>query len=164
MEVKPRVQEFPVTACWGMWGTGPMVYEYGFHTFSNSSNCGYLKHEKNWSEDRIGHRIHGQTEELEWGKIGTRENSGDPGSKTNGQTHRGTLCHSVHNPNSRERAFECPSLGHMLTPCIEEEEHWSPASTRAVSIEGMGIQLPGEGGVDLGQTKRQSLYSVTESL
>ena len=32
-------------------------------------------------------------------------------------------CVTTHNPKSRERAFEGPSLGHMLIPCVEEEGH-----------------------------------------
>lgn len=95
-------------------------------------------------EDMIGHRVHRTIEELEYGKIGTRENSGDPGGKTTGQIHQGTLGHSAHYSDSRERAFECPHLGHMPIPCTEETEHCLAVSTRAVSFEGMRVHLPGE--------------------
>ena len=79
-EGEPCVQGLPVTSCCGIWGTGPMTCEFRFHAFSNFSNSGYLKHKRNWSEDRMYHRIHGQTKELAWGKIGARENSGNQGS------------------------------------------------------------------------------------
>ena len=80
VEGEPCVQGLPVTSCCGMWGTGTMMCEFIFHAFSNCSNSGYLKHKRNWSEDRMCHRIHGQTKELAWGKIGARENSGNQGS------------------------------------------------------------------------------------
>lgn len=47
MEVKPHVQGFPVIVYWGMGGTGPLVYEFGFHAFSNRNNCACLKHKRN---------------------------------------------------------------------------------------------------------------------
>lgn len=119
MGVKPHVPVFPITACWVHVCTGLMVHEFGYHTLSNRNNSDYLGHEKNWLEDMIGHRIHKNTEELEWGKMGTRD-SGNPGGKTNRQIYQETLCHSVCFTNSRERAFECPSLGHMLILCTEE--------------------------------------------
>lgn len=38
-------------------------------------------------------------------------------------------CVTTDNPKSRERAFEGPSLGHMLIPCMEEEGRWLTALT-----------------------------------
>lgn len=116
-------------------------------------------------EGMIGRRVHRTIEELEYGKIGTRENSGDPGGKTNGQIHQGILGHSGHYSDSRERAFECPHLGHMSIPCAEETEHCLAVSTRVVCFEGMRIHLPRERKVDPGKQKnRRSLHSITGSL
>lgn len=38
-------------------------------------------------------------------------------------------CVATDNPKSRERAFEGPSLCHMLIPCVEEEGCWLTALT-----------------------------------
>ena len=92
MEVRPRVQgsQLPRAAEACVWGPdGAWVWMSCCSQQEN--NSGDLKHERNWIKVIIDHRIHRKPKELEWGKIGTRENSRDPGGKTNGQIHQEIL-------------------------------------------------------------------------
>lgn len=100
MEVRPLVRGFPVTACcWGLCSWAWWCMGLDVMLFATENNSGDLKHERHWIKDVIDHRIHRAPEDLEWGKMGTRENSGDLGGKTNGQTHQGILA-----------SVPCPSL------------------------------------------------------